>query len=81
MHHPGDFYRVSIEAAKRLGRRAVLLGAKDISGLISPQILALPYAPYSRVFPCAAAIVHQGGSGTTGQVLRAGRPSLCVPFG
>jgi rhamnosyltransferase subunit B len=81
VHHPGDFYRVSIEAAKQLGRRAILLGAKDISGLISPEILALPYAPYSRAFPRAAAIVHQGGSGTTGQVLRAGRPSLCVPFG
>jgi rhamnosyltransferase subunit B len=81
VHHPGDFYRVSIETAKRLGRRAVVLGAKEISGLISPEILALPYAPYSRVFPCAAVIVHQGGSGTTGQVLRAGRPSLCVPFG
>jgi UDP:flavonoid glycosyltransferase YjiC (YdhE family) len=41
----------------------------------------LPYTPYSRVFPTAAAIVHQGGSGTTGEALRAGRPQLIVPFG
>ena len=28
VHNPGDFYSVSVAAAKRLGRRAVLLGAK-----------------------------------------------------
>ena len=44
-------------------------------------MLALPYAPYSEIFSKAAAVVHQGGSGTTGQALRAGRPMLIVPFG
>jgi UDP:flavonoid glycosyltransferase YjiC (YdhE family) len=32
------------------------------------------------VFPRAAVVVHQGGSGTTGQALRAGRPQLVVPY-
>jgi UDP:flavonoid glycosyltransferase YjiC (YdhE family) len=41
----------------------------------------LPYAPYSQIFPHAAVIVHQGGSGTVGQALRAGRPMLIVPYG
>jgi UDP:flavonoid glycosyltransferase YjiC (YdhE family) len=41
----------------------------------------LPYAPYSQIFPHAAAIVHQGGSGTTGQAMQAGRPMLIVPYG
>ena len=84
VHNPGDFYQVSVLAARQLGRRAILLGAKCMpqnAGAISPEILALPYAPYSRVFPHAAAIVHQGGSGTTGQALRAGRPMLIVPYG
>jgi rhamnosyltransferase subunit B len=31
------------------------------------------------VLPRACAIVHQGGVGTTGQALRAGRPVLIVP--
>ena len=35
------------------------------------------YAPFG---PHAAAVVHQGGIGTTGQALRAGRPMLVVPF-
>ena len=41
----------------------------------------MPYAPYSKLFPRAAVIVHQGGSGTLGQAVRAGRPMLIVPYG
>jgi rhamnosyltransferase subunit B len=81
VHHPGDFYEVSIEAAKQLGRRAVLLGAKAVAERCSSQVLVLPYAPYSQIFPHAVVNVHQGGSGTTGQALRAGRPMLVVPYG
>jgi UDP:flavonoid glycosyltransferase YjiC (YdhE family) len=48
---------------------------------MGPGILAVQYAPYSWIFPRAAAIVHQGGSGTTGQSMRAGKPTLIVPYG
>jgi UDP:flavonoid glycosyltransferase YjiC (YdhE family) len=81
VHNPGNFYEASVEAANRLGRRAVLIDANATPEYSSPQILVLPYAPYSEIFPHAAVIVHQGGSGTTGQALRAGRPSLIVPYG
>src|SRR5437762_3042105 len=43
-------------------------------------IAAFEYAPFSELFPRAAAIVHQGGIGTTGQALRSGRPAVIVPF-
>jgi UDP:flavonoid glycosyltransferase YjiC (YdhE family) len=36
-------------------------------------------APHDALFPRAAAIVHHGGVGTTGQALRSGRPMLVVP--
>jgi rhamnosyltransferase subunit B len=81
VHNPGNFYEISVETAKRLGRRAVLLGTNAVPGVSSPEILALPYAPYSQIFPHAAVNVHQGGSGTTGQALRSGRPMLIVPYG
>jgi UDP:flavonoid glycosyltransferase YjiC (YdhE family) len=81
VHNAGKFYEVSIEAAKRLGRRAVLLGAKTVPEGSSPEVLVLPYVPYSQIFPHAALNVHQGGSGTTGQALKAGRPMLIVPYG
>jgi rhamnosyltransferase subunit B len=81
VHNPGNFYEASAAAARQLGKRAVLLGIRSLAGMDSADILALPYAPYSQIFPHAAAIVHQGGSGTTGQAMRAGRPQLIVPYG
>ena len=81
VYNPGDFYNVSALAAKRVGRRAVLIRTRASPEQYSPNILALPYVAYSHVFPHAEVIVHQGGSGTVGEALRAGRPMLVVPYG
>ncbi|MDQ3814086.1 MAG: glycosyltransferase, partial [Armatimonadota bacterium] len=78
-----NFYRDSAEAARRLGRRAVLLIGKEENLPPEPlpeAIVAFDYAPYSEILPRTAAIVHQGGVGTTGQALRAGKPMLVMPF-
>ena len=79
-----DFYGVSIEAAQKLGERALLLigDKRNLPQTKLPKgIAAFDYAPHSLVMPRASVIVHQGGIGTTGQALRAGRPMLIVPFG
>lgn len=79
-----DFYRVSIEAAQKLGRRALLLigDNRNLPQTKLPDgIASFDYAPHSLVMPRASLIVHQGGIGTTGQALRAGHPMLIVPFG
>ncbi len=80
----GDFYRQSVEAARALGIRAVLLVGRDIRNIpaepLSDDIALFEYLPYSQIFPRAAAIVHHGGIGTTAQALRAGKPMLVVPF-
>ncbi len=79
----GDFYQESIAAARQLKRRAVLLIGDPVNMPKEPlpdEIAAFEYAPYSQILPRAAAIVHQGGVGTTGQALRAGVPMLVVPF-
>jgi len=46
---------------------------------ISNGVAAIDYAPFSQLFPRAACIVHQGGIGTTGLAMRAGRPMLIMP--
>lgn len=77
-----DFYRDSITAARALGRRALLLIGHPRNMPPAPLpdgVAAFEYAPYGEVLPRACAIVHQGGVGTTGQTLRAGRPALVVP--
>jgi UDP:flavonoid glycosyltransferase YjiC (YdhE family) len=90
-----DFFEESAKAAKILNRRAVLLYGvyNEPPKLVESResrvesrekkqtdIIAFDYAPYSQVFPKAACVVHQGGVGTTAQVLRAGVPALIMPF-
>jgi UDP:flavonoid glycosyltransferase YjiC (YdhE family) len=80
---PGDFFEASIAAARALGRRAILLIGKESGTAFSelPEgIAAFDYAPYSALFPRAAAIVHHGGVGTTAQAMLSGRPMLVTPF-
>jgi rhamnosyltransferase subunit B len=79
----GRFYADSLQASTNLKARAVFLTGLHTQGL--PQTLpetaiAWPYAPHEAVFARAAAIVHQGGIGTTAQALASGHPSLVVPF-
>jgi UDP:flavonoid glycosyltransferase YjiC (YdhE family) len=87
----GDFYRAAAEAARKLGRRAVLLvgehGMNDVPGVppiahapAGERVVAVPYAPHSELLPRSLATIHQGGVGTTAQAMRAGRPMLVVPF-
>lgn len=44
------------------------------------DILFLQQAPHDWLFPQTAAVVHHGGSGTTGAALAAGRPQVVCPF-
>jgi rhamnosyltransferase subunit B len=78
----GDFYGQAAQAAVSMGRRAVLLAGASASAWngLPAGILTARSAPYHLLFPRAAAIVHSGGAGTTGQALRTGRPQLLVPF-
>jgi rhamnosyltransferase subunit B len=76
-----NFFHDSADAAKKLNKRAVLiLGENEPPKGLPDNIKAFQYAPYSEVFPLASCVVHQGGVGTTSQVLRAGVPMLVVPF-
>jgi UDP:flavonoid glycosyltransferase YjiC (YdhE family) len=73
---------VILEALKQSGLRGVLhtgwagIGNDDLPDYVHK----IDYAPYGWLFPQMAAVVHHGGSGTTALGLRAGVPSLVVPF-
>jgi rhamnosyltransferase subunit B len=82
VHTAGGFYRAAAEACTMLNRRGLLLvGEPDYAPALGSRrdVRAFTYAPYSTLFPRAAAVVHHGGIGTTAQGLRAGRPTLVVP--
>ena len=71
-----------IEAVTASGHRAVLSrGWADLGATDLPEtIFRLDYAPYDWLLPQMAAVIHHGGSGTTGAVLRSGVPGMVVPF-
>jgi rhamnosyltransferase subunit B len=76
-----DYFSASVEVARRLGRRAVLLTAhpQQLPRSLPPGVRHFGFVPLSTLLPRAAAIVHHGGMGTLGQALAAGIPQLTVP--
>jgi sterol 3beta-glucosyltransferase len=74
---------VVIKALKRSGQRGIF--ATGLNGMsrienIPEEIFILDSAPHSWLFPQVAAVVHHGGAGTTAAGLRAGVPSIIIPY-
>ena len=81
VHVAGDFYAVAAEACRKLGRRGLMLvgPGRPAPGNLPAGSMAVEYARFSSVMPRCAVNVHHGGIGSTGQGLRAGRPTVVVP--
>lgn len=79
---PEEVTRLLVAAVEQASARAVLLsGWQGMRAADLPaSILMLKSAPHNWLFPRMAATVHHGGAGTTAAALRAGVPSLVVPF-
>jgi rhamnosyltransferase subunit B len=78
----GSFYAESVKAVEELRLRAVMLVGplpQNRPPVDADRTLLVESAPHEQLFPRAAGIVHQGGVGTTGQALRAGKPMIIVP--
>ena len=58
------FYETSARAARALGRRAVLIlmSPRNRPPSLPEEVVAFDYAPFSELFPRAAAVVHTAGS-------------------
>ena len=82
MRNGRPYFEAAVEACRRLGVRGVLLGkgGDQIPPDLPANILQADYAPFSEVFPRAAAVVHHGGIGTSAQGMRAGVPQLVMPM-
>ncbi|MBV9123807.1 MAG: glycosyltransferase family 1 protein [Planctomycetes bacterium] len=70
------------EALGRAGQRGILLtGWGGLAPTNLPDtIFPIESVPHDWLFPRMAAVVHHGGAGTTAAGLRAGVPSVLVPF-
>lgn len=79
---PEETTDLVLQALARTSQRAVLSsgwgGLKK--GKLPETVLLVGSIPHSWLFPRMAAVVHHGGAGTTGAGLRAGMPSIIIPF-
>ena len=80
--NPEQLAALTIEALAKSGQRGLLLtgwGGLNTSS-VPDNVLVVKSAPHGWLFPRMAAVVHHGGAGTTAEGLRAGVPSVIVPF-
>ncbi len=71
-----------LTALARTQQRAIVLsgwGGLQTDNL-PDSVYCLDSVPHSWLFPRVAAVVHHGGAGTTAAGLRAGVPSIIIPF-
>jgi vancomycin aglycone glucosyltransferase len=73
--------RAMIEAARTLGRRAIVSSGWADLALVDdePDCLSVAEVNLQELFPRVAAVVHHGGAGTTSTAARAGAPQVIVP--
>ncbi len=71
-----------LDALARTGQRGILLtGWGGLTKSTVPKTVRIVDAvPHGWLFPRTSAVVHHGGAGTTAAALRAGVPSVVVPF-
>lgn len=73
--------RAVVDAVRRSGRRAlVVTGWGGLAAVAGPGVLVRRAVHHATVLPRCAAAVHHGGAGTVHAVVRAGLPSVTVPF-
>jgi sterol 3beta-glucosyltransferase len=79
---PAETADLVLEALARTGQRGILQsGWGGLSRENLPDtVFMLDSVPHSWLFPRVAAVVHHGGAGTTAAGLRAGVPSIVIPF-
>ncbi len=80
--NPEETAALVLQAVAKSGQRAVM--QTGWSGMrpatVPDSVMLIDSTPHAWLFPRMAAVVHHGGAGTTAAGLRAGVPSIVIPF-
>jgi len=81
MMHAAQLFAPAIEACRQLKRRAIFVTryADQLPEPLPAHIHHCLAAPFVKLFPKCAAVVHHGGVGTLSQAIAAGIPQLILP--
>ncbi len=81
-HEEEELSQIVLEALRETNQRGILLGGwSDLgTGRLPSSVLRVDSVPHDWLFPRMTAVVHHGGAGTTAAGLRAGVPSVVVPW-
>jgi UDP:flavonoid glycosyltransferase YjiC (YdhE family) len=82
MMHARELFQKAIEACRMLRERAIFLTKfrSQLPRSLPPFAHHCDFAPFQKLFPLCAAVVHHGGIGTVAKALAAGTPQLVLPF-
>jgi UDP:flavonoid glycosyltransferase YjiC (YdhE family) len=82
MAHPEALFCAALEACEVSGLRGIFLTKheKALPTPLSPSIYHSHFAPFHKLFPLCAAVVHHGGIGTVAEALATGTPQLIRPL-
>jgi len=80
MRHADATFRAALDACRQLDVPGIFL-TRHAAQLpeLPPTVRHVHFAPFSRLFPLCAAVVHHGGVGTIAKSLGAGVPQLVLP--
>jgi sterol 3beta-glucosyltransferase len=80
--NPQEVTEMVLHALARVKQRGILqTGWGGLSNADLPDdVFAVDSIPHDWLFPQMASVVHHGGSGTTAAGLRAGMPTVIIPF-
>jgi sterol 3beta-glucosyltransferase len=81
-NEPGRLSKILAASLKNTGQRGVLStgwGNLDF-GQTEKDLFTIDSTPHDWLFPRMRALIHHGGAGTTAAGLRAGKPTLVIPF-
>ena len=78
---PERIDRIVRESLQQTGNRGILLsGWGRVQDRTSNDLLYLEGAPHDWLLPRCKQVIHHGGAGTTAAGLRAGIPTIVIPF-
>jgi sterol 3beta-glucosyltransferase len=72
--------KILFEGVQLAGSRAIILNTEKYEGEIPDHIYLIQEIPFDWLFGYCSCVVHHCGLGTTAEVLKAGLPSIPVPY-